>query len=298
MMRAALAEARDGHYVFPLLPGSKVPALHGEANCEGDRDCAAGHQGWEQRATRDPTLIRSWWSKAPFNIGIATGPSGLHVLDLDDARGLPAPEPWSGAEHGRDVLALLAERAGQSYPGNTRTVATPPAGEHLYFRAPPGVELRNTVARLGWRIDSRGAGGYIIAPGSRRASGRYRVIRRAPIAPLAEWLIPLLLPPPMPDPPSRHHGPTGLGETRKQSYLDAVTHRVQVAEPGTRHDTLLRAAFTLGRLVAGGDYTDDEARAALRHAAGTLTGFPAREAERTIDDGLRYGGRHPRQLGP
>src|SRR5687767_6117552 len=80
----ALAAAREGHYVFPLWPRSKTPAMHGKNTCRGDDVCTEGHQGWEQRATRDTDLIRAWWRAAPtLGIGIATGPSGLYVVDLD-----------------------------------------------------------------------------------------------------------------------------------------------------------------------------------------------------------------------
>jgi hypothetical protein len=299
LMGAALAAARAGHHVFPLWPRTKVPALHGEDHCPGTRPCAQGHLGWEQRATRDPDLVRQWWRSRAFNVGIATGPSNLVVLDLDAAHGQNPPPPWSAATHGRDVLADLAAGAGQPYPGGTYTVRTPTGGLHLYFRAPAGPELRNTAGRIGWHIDSRGTGGYIVAAGSVRAEGLYRVIRRDPIAALPAWLIPLLTPPALPDiPPPVDHGGEPANEQRKQSYLDAVISRAAGAAEGTRHDTLLRAACTLGRLVGGGVLTDSEARAALYTAAAELErhGFPAREADRVINDGLGYGIRYPRQL--
>jgi hypothetical protein len=44
-----------------------------------------GHAGWEQRATTDPNRIRRAWSTGPFNVGIATGPAGLVVVDVDTA---------------------------------------------------------------------------------------------------------------------------------------------------------------------------------------------------------------------
>lgn len=83
LLRAALDAAERGWHVFPLRPGGKRPALHGESACAGTGNCATGHRKWEQRATTDPDRIRAAWATGPFNVGIATGPSGLVVVDLD-----------------------------------------------------------------------------------------------------------------------------------------------------------------------------------------------------------------------
>lgn len=303
---AALAAARRGHRVLPLWPNTKVPAHHGRDDCPGTGQCEQGHAGWEQRATADPQQLRAWWHARPdLNVGIATGPSGLHVLDLDRAAGESAPERWQDARHGRDVLATLAAEAGQAYPGDTFSVRTPRGGYHLYFRAPQVPRLRNTVGLVGWRIDSRGHGGFVVAPGSATRAGTYQVDNDRPIADLPGWLIPLLTPPaPLtvtepgataaPDAPGRA---VALADHRRRDkYLRTVTATVAAAQEGQRRHTLLRAAITLGRLAAGGEYDHDHVAAALHQAASRLRGFPAREATRTITDGLRWGTQHPRRL--
>jgi len=79
---AALDAAARGWHVFPLRPGDKRPAYpdHTADRCTGtDPRCRAGHQGWEPRATTDPARITRAWTAAAYNIGIATGPSGLIV---------------------------------------------------------------------------------------------------------------------------------------------------------------------------------------------------------------------------
>ena len=64
----ALYLAAMGWHVFPLAPMTKrQPAV----------------KDWENRATTDPDRIRRCWAADRWNIGIATGPSGLVVVDLD-----------------------------------------------------------------------------------------------------------------------------------------------------------------------------------------------------------------------
>ena len=62
---------------------------------------------------------------------------------VEAARGRPRsgarrhrPARFNGAQHGSDVLAMLAAEAGAVEPTDTYTVATPSGGRHLYFRAP------------------------------------------------------------------------------------------------------------------------------------------------------------------
>ncbi|RBM24460.1 DNA primase, partial [Prauserella sp. PE36] len=200
--RSALAAAARGWHVFPLIPNGKRPALHGADRCPRTGPCEAGHAGWEQRATTDPERIRAAWSAGPFNIGIATGPSGLCVLDLDTAKpdDGPVPERWAaeGARCGEDVLAVVAERAGAELPGDTLTVATPSGGLHLYYTAPEGTELRNTSGDtgrgLGWKVDTRAWGGYVVAPGSTTPRGPYRYVHDGAVAALPGWLAERLAP--------------------------------------------------------------------------------------------------------
>ncbi|MDU0292679.1 bifunctional DNA primase/polymerase [Saccharothrix longispora] len=282
-MRAALNAAHHGHHVIPLWPRSKI----------------AKDKGWESLATCDSERIWDTWSALPFNVGIACRPSGLYVLDLDDAHGHTAPPQWAGARHGRDVLARLAAEAGQPYPNRTYAVRTPSGGSHLYFQAPAEPELRNTIGRLGWRIDSRGAGGYIVAAGSVSSRGIYRPINRSPITALPQWLIPLLLPP---KPPTPSRSP-GKAPHHPHAYLNAIVtgeaDKVRRAAPGQRHDTLLRAANKLGQWVGGGELDEHEARTILHAAAARhdgVDGWSVREAETTINDGLTWGMLRPRKL--
>lgn len=292
----AIEAAALGFYVIPLWPGSKVPAMHHERRCPRCGDCEHGHLGWEMRATRDLETINRWWHAMPLNVGIATGPSGLHVLDLDSAHGAHPPPQWKGCRDGREVLTRLAERAGAPFPSETRTVRTPTGGSHLYFQAPPSISLRNTVARVGWRVDSRGDGGFVVGAGSRRAEGWYELIVDAPVAPMPLWLISILRRPAFTPPRANPAHERRASVARRQAYLTTVEARVSAAEPGTRHDILLRAAYTLGRLVGGGDLSYEEARTSLCDATVRWSGSPSHKDLRTIHDGLIAGIRDRRQL--
>lgn len=283
LLAAALAAADSALYVFPVAPRGKTPAV---------RD-------WEQVATRDPGRITSWWTARPYNIGAAVGRSGIVVIDVDTARGDAPPEEFAGATSGCDVLEMLAAREGQPAPVDTYTVATPTGGAHLYFRAPEGLGLRNTAGVLGWKIDTRAEGGYVVAAGSARAEGLYRVSRSGPIARLPGWLAAALTPAPHLVPSTT---PLALNRNRAGAYVQAVVESeaadVAAAPNGTRHRTRLKAARNLGRLVGGGELDEQTAYDALREAAARHIGHDCTEAEvdRDLRHGLTYGRRLPRQI--
>jgi len=308
---AALAAAERGWHVFPLVPGGKRPAFpdHPAVRCDrADPRCRAGHVGWEQRATTDPDRIRRGWARAPFNVGIACGPSGLVVVDLDVPKTIDdtAPAGWAeqGATCGLDVLLLLADAAGQPAPVDTHTVTTPSGGTHLYYRAPDGVQLRNTEGEtgcgLGWKVDTRAHGGYVVAAGSIINGRPYATTdSRDPVL-LPGWLAGALTPAQLPAPAAPVRLPTS---TRRDRYLTtavaAELARVEGAPPGERNRTLYVAAAALGQLVAGGALTEDYVRDALMHAAAAALAagaYSPTQLHATITSGLRAGAKRPRTV--
>jgi hypothetical protein len=68
---------------------------------------------------------------------------------------------------------------------------------------------------------------------------------------------------------------------------------VATARPGTRNDTLNRAAFSLGQLAAAGLLPPLAVATALASAA-ERAGLPAEEARRTIRSGMTAGSHCPR----
>jgi bifunctional DNA primase/polymerase-like protein len=293
-LAAALRALERGWPVFPLHPYSKYPAV---------RD-------WPHHATCELDQVTRWWASAPYNIAIACQAAGLVVLDLDAGQGEFPPPQWAGlgVTHGRDVLRILAQRAGQPDPIDTYTVATP-HGEHRYFLAPTDRELRNTTGAtrtgLGWRIDTRAAGGAIIAAGSvRHIQGRlrcYRVVRDVDPVALPPWLVTALTPAP---PPVASPIPLPRPGRRLDAYvraaLEGETAAVAQAAPGTRAHTLFRSAARLGELIGAGVLDEILTVQALLAVAPICPSganqFTRGEAIGHITNGITRGRRNPRRL--
>ncbi|MBD5634977.1 MAG: bifunctional DNA primase/polymerase, partial [Candidatus Eremiobacteraeota bacterium] len=144
LMDAAIAYARRGWHVFPCVPRGKVPLIEGGGGFRG--------------ATVDESIIRHWWATQPdANIGIATGASGLVVLDVD------------AKNDGNTTFDALRLEVGLEF-FETATAGSPSGGQHVYYsaggkRVPVGVNV------LGPSLDIRAEGGYIVAPPSVGANG-------------------------------------------------------------------------------------------------------------------------------
>ncbi|MFD7653990.1 bifunctional DNA primase/polymerase [Actinosynnema sp. NPDC059797] len=310
MLAVALDAVARGWHVFPLRPHSKKPpAFHGEDHCPRTGICATTHQGWEQRATNDPREVRWYWESRRYsgcNVGVATGPSGLVVIDLDTPD-FPDDRPQNGSRRegvrdGLDMLAVVCEEAGQPLPLETLTVDTPSGGRHLYFRAPAGVRLGNTQGNrgraLGWKIDTRAVGGYTVAPGSTTPDGPYRLVEDLPVADLPTWLVQRLAI----RPPTATTAPAQIAVDRLPGYMAAALRgeadRVARATPNAHNIVLYTAAVALGQLVAGGllppSRAEDSLYAAAAHMISGECGCTDREVRRVIARGLQAGHDKPR----
>jgi hypothetical protein len=286
LQAAALAAAERGWHVFPLRPGTKIPAV----------------RAWEPRATTDPDRIARCWTTGPFNVGLACGPSGLVVIDCDEPKpdeAPPAPYDQPGVNSGLDVLALLTEQAGERIPIDTHTVVTPSGGYHLYYTAPTGSdarELRNTAGTLGWKVDTRAHGGYVVAAGSVLAPHRfgYRTFHDTDPEPLPRWLVERLTP----APPRPHHAHVSVTGGSGAAYVTAAVNAEVSHVLGAGHRSRNNAQ-NLGHLVAGdvaGDALPAETVTAALTAAGLAVGLDPREIGPTIASGLRAGTKRPRQI--
>ena len=160
----ALDLAARGFYLFPCEQNGKLPTCP-----------------WREASTRNPETIKSWficsitgWLQ-DINIGIDMGKSGFTGVDVDTKAG----------KKGRETYETLD--AAHGWP-QTFTVKTPTGGLHLYYL---GGGFRNTQGDkggIGEGIDTRGEGGFLVAPGSTIDGKEYHVIRDVPIVPMPDWL--------------------------------------------------------------------------------------------------------------
>jgi hypothetical protein len=263
--RAALAYAERGWPVFPVAPRRKTPATE-----HGFKD-----------ASDDPERIASWWRGNPhFNIGIATGAPGVFVVDLD----------------GSDAIAAWADLAAQAAVdgrAHERTlVSITGRGLQVWFSAPPEAAwARNSASRIAPGIDTRGAGGYAIAPPSVHPSGRrYRWLDpTAPLAPAPNWLAALLEPPPLPPRDDRRPLPSGVEATPYgRAALDRMSRDLRAAGEGVRHHRMYAFSCEAGELGAGGDLGESAGERVLVDA-GVASGLTFAEAARTFRDGWARG---------
>lgn len=108
---------------------------------------------WADIGTQDWATVEKWLNKG-LNLGIDTGKSNLLVIDID---------PKDEGETAQDIYDLL-ELYYDDLP-ETFKVRTGSGGLHLYFKM-PSESLGNTSNTLFKHVDTRGLGGYVVAPGS------------------------------------------------------------------------------------------------------------------------------------
>lgn len=254
----AKAYRKAGFSVIPLLPKSKKPAIQ-----------------WREYQKRLPTEeeLEAWFgNRSRNNIGVVTGSiSGLAVLDADSAEAVA----WCEANLPK-----------------TPTVKTA-RGRHYYFKFMPG--LKNSVKVNGLKSDVRGEGGYVAAPCSVHESGaiyHWGEGRSLDDITLAEFPAHLLT--------GKNKEASAATESKNngkygQAALASELAKIASATVGTRNDTLNRAAFSLGSLVAGGGLDKHPVEASLLSAAISI-GLTESEASPTIKSGMDAGALEPRTV--
>jgi hypothetical protein len=283
-------------------------------------------------ATLDQRRIQQWWGAHPdFGVGVSCGPAGLVVIDID-AHAAPAPSrdrilpgipiadhvDLTGLETGFHSLAVLAALRGKPSPAedaNTLRVRTPSGGLHVWYRAEDNRRWQCSTGSgsgraLAWQVDVRAHGGYIIAPGTTTSAGTYTPVgetRTAAALPL--WLAQELertghlpapnIPAPRPVPPRARQAVRAAGGRRDSkgpnlaSILAPVEACGRTAEGAGFSDTLNRAAFTIGGLIAADRLSREEGEQALRETASAARPGQERRSEQIIASGLAAGLQRP-----
>jgi len=218
MGAAALGYAKLGLAVFPIWPAIALTHKPGFICGCGRRDCdsPAKHpigrlvpHGVDD-ATADGAQVRHLWASRPdANIGVATGK--IVVVDIDP-------------QHGGALEALEAKG---ELP-DTWCVTTGGGGLHLYFSCETA-DIGNTASKLAPGIDTRGRGGYVVAPPSLHVGGkRYTWAPDCapgdlPLMPLPRWIAATI-------------------KTIKTKLNTADWHKLVTADipEGARNDTLTR----------------------------------------------------------
>jgi len=242
------------------------PPCHGECG-------RFGHGVYD--AATDPARIRELFAAAPWatGYGIACGLPPHHLIGVD-----------LDTKSGTDSSAALRELALRhlfTIPP-TVVVLTPSGGRHLWLSGPPDVVVPNSAGRLAPGIDIRGAGGYLVGPGSRTDHGVYATAPgTARLAPAAcpPALLRLLLPPPR---TSQHPTPASAGD-----HGQGLVQFVLAAHEGQRNTRLFWAACRAYEDGIGPALVDPLVEAALN------TGLTEREARATIASAARMTGHQP-----
>ncbi|MCH4542732.1 bifunctional DNA primase/polymerase [Ochrobactrum sp. A-1] len=282
-LETALKLAASGLSVFPCFAGGEqakrpMPFIK-----------------WRDVSTTDVMQIRQWWAKWPgAAIGLDLAKCGFVVIDCDrhdaDADGVEAFGQLA-ADHSHDIDA-------------SPLVATPKEGSHVYFRQPDGKSYGNARGTLPAGVDVRGAGGYVIAPGTVMEDGRaYELFGNLSAAPvLPQWVADIIdtgeeqpKAQPVPVPREAH------SDARVNAYCEAAIaaeiSKVENAAKGGRNNTLNEAAFALGQLVGAGWKSEAEIAGLLMNAAAAC-GLNPVESRKTVQSGIRAGAKEPRQLPP
>lgn len=252
-----------GYEPFPLAPNSKIAVVR-------------WRRDWDERHFQSRDQVADWWTRHPdHNVGVNCEASALLAVDLDGpAAAARFADLWY--EHQDAELADYG----------TPVIRTPRPGLHYYFTM-PHKPLRNTAGKLGEGIDTRGAGGMVVGPGSvidgvsyGLVSGRLEVTRPLPgsLEELLRWVSgrsTRCAPPTV-------SWPRGLSISRLAQARD----RVAAALPGYRNPTLNTQAWGLRPALAALGY---EAIEEVLFMASEANGLVAEDGIASVRATIRSG---------
>ena len=269
----------NGHEIFPLIPGKKLPAVK-------------WGQDWEEYHFTSREQVANYWDEHPdANVGVHCGKSAIFVMDFDSYDAMDR------------FARLWFHHEGSELADYGTPVVRTRRGWQVLFDA-PDPPLHNTTPlirmsrcghdELGEGIDTRGADGMVVGVGSvtcydgdgnRVPPHTYRLISGdlAKPLPLPSWLEQLLRGfERHPSPRSRSTRTWKSSRYAEQQVRDRCA-RLAVALPGNRNSLLNKTAWQLQPAMSalGPEYVEAELLAAAVQAE-----LPEDEARRTIRSGL------------
>lgn len=224
--------------------------------------------GWNEKASNDPAVIRQWQEFFRERItfwGVPCGAvNGIFVLDIDIKKN-------NGWESLKQLGHILPDTLVQS---------TPSGGSHIIFKTKPGIHYPNSVnAKTG--LDTRGDRGWIAWYGNTNN----KELLDAP-----DWLLTLN---------ARESAPVSaissnvrIAPEIAQGIFNESIEKIRQAPQGESNNTLNVEAFKVGQLIASGSLSREFAEAELLKAA-KERGKPDYESRATIKSGLDGGSKNP-----
>jgi hypothetical protein len=261
---------------------------------------------WEQYQTSQPAMIEVLrWFKPRRNLAIVGGAvsGGLLIIDFDHDADRIFPE-W------KRKVGQVADRL---------PVVKTAKGYHVYLRCDdPGPNQKIARNSTHVYIETRGEGGYVLAPPSVHPSGaRYELINGdlTDIPHLDPDTVDQILaiarsfddhedePAPAPAPPPPPPSPNGKQKTAPsrdryiQAAIDGEMDAVRNAPTGDRNNQIFRSTAALAEFAGAGWIAADDVRRAMLQAAADLFGeAPDKQTHKTIESGIKTGMGSPRVI--
>jgi hypothetical protein len=259
----ALAFAAMGWPVFPLAANK--------------RPLAGSHS--HKDATRDPRCLTELFRRRSAKlIGIPTGEaSGIMVVDVDPRHGGDAWETGASADGLLDGAVLVKS----------------PHGRHYYFRYAPQTRCSNGKIAVG--VDIKTEGGYVACYAAtpsflanvRDAPAALVDLIRSPFSSVSSTLY---------TSPGNPRSDVVTTDRRIAAYIYKVLEGVRTAPDGSKHDAILLAGYTLGRIGSAYNLSPDVLASAIFDALAGRNVKSEALATRAIADGLAAGWANPREL--
>lgn len=170
---------------FSVIPVHYIKP-DGACSCRAGLQCESPGKHpalrWErytkERADTDQLAVWFDGSFHAYNIGIVTGQvsGNVGVIDVDIGKGKAGQETILDLQRDNDDLPP------------TMQAKTGSGGTHYLFRFPADIKIRTDKNVLGFGVDTRGEGGFIVAAPSIHVSGKHYEMDEAPVADAPGWL--------------------------------------------------------------------------------------------------------------